>query len=62
MLNELQPDLRELLNLVREVERYDATLTASRMYGNPIEVGPGADEERHRKENRIQEIRAKWNL
>jgi len=29
MLNELQPDLRELLNLVRKVENFDATLAAS---------------------------------
>jgi len=29
MLNELQPNLRELLNLVRKVENFDATLAAS---------------------------------
>lgn len=31
MLNELQPDLRELLDLVRKVENFDATLAASQM-------------------------------
>ena len=62
MLNELLPDLRDLIDLVRDVERYDATLAASRVYGVPIQVGPGSGEERHRKEMRIQELRAKWNI
>jgi len=33
MLNELQPDLCELLDLVRKVENFDATMAASQMAG-----------------------------
>lgn len=36
MLNELQPDLRRLLDLTRKMENYDATLAAARGAGKPI--------------------------
>ena len=42
MLNELQPDMRELLDLVRKVENFDATVAASQMAGKPINPAPGA--------------------
>lgn len=37
MLNEVQPDLRELLDLVRKGENFDATLAALHMAGKAIE-------------------------
>lgn len=39
MLTELQPDLRELLDLVRAAENYDATFVASQQLGKPIQLG-----------------------
>lgn len=62
MLNELQPDLRELLDLVRKVENFDATLAASQMAGSPINPAPGAYEQRKRNEQRIVELRDKWAI
>jgi hypothetical protein len=62
MLNELQPDLRELIDLVRQAENYDATLAAARLAGRPIELGAGAAEERHRQGLRIDQLRTKWNI
>lgn len=59
MLNELQPDLRELLDLVRKVENFDATLAASQMSGNPIDPAPGAYDQRKRNEPRIVQLRDK---
>lgn len=37
MLNQLQPDLRELLDQVAKRENFDATLAAPRGAGKPIE-------------------------
>lgn len=48
MLNELQPDLRELLDLVRKVENFDATVAAARAVGKPIDPTPDAQEARKR--------------
>lgn len=62
MLNELQPDLRELLDLVRKVENFDATLAASQMSGNPINPAPDAYVERKRNEQRIVQLRHKWAI
>lgn len=41
MLNELQPDLRELLDLAAKRENFDATLAAARAAGKPIEPERG---------------------
>lgn len=60
MLNELQPDLRELLDLVRKVENFDATLAVSQLSGKPITPAPGAYEQRSRNEQRIVQLRDKW--
>ena len=62
MLNELQPDMRELIELVRAVENYDATIVASQLAGRPIEVGTDAQLERERRGMRIAQLRAKWDL
>lgn len=42
MLNDIQKDLRELLELVRYVATYDGTLTASQMTSNSIQPGTSA--------------------
>lgn len=62
MLNELQPDLRELIDLVRAAENFDATVSAAMQAGKPISVGEDAQAERRRKGLRIEQLRAKWNI
>lgn len=62
MLTELQPDLRELLDLVRTAENYDATLSTSQHMGRAIQPGPDAVAERERKTQRIAQLRAKWDI
>ena len=62
MLNELQPDLRELLDLVRKVENFDATLAASQMAGKAIEPTQDAYDQRKRHEQRIVQLRDKWAI
>jgi hypothetical protein len=62
MLNELLPDLRELIDLVRAAENFDATVATARMAGNPIPVGECAQAERQRKGQRIEQLRGKWNI
>ena len=62
MLNELQPDLRELLDLVRRAENYDATMAAASAAGKPITTTPETAAERQRKELCIASLRAKWNI
>jgi hypothetical protein len=62
MLNELQPDVRELLDLVRKIENFDATLAASQMAGKPISPAPDAYELRKRNEQRIVQLRDKWAI
>ena len=49
MLNELQPDLRELIDLVRAVENYDTTMAAAALAGAPIAAGAEAVAERNCK-------------
>lgn len=62
MLNELQPDLRELFDLVHKVENFDATLAASRLADKPIDPTPDAYEQRKRNEQRIIQLRIKWGV
>ncbi|GJJ03441.1 hypothetical protein RugamoR64_39790 [Duganella rhizosphaerae] len=62
MLNELQSDLRELIDLVRAVENYDTTMAAAALSGAPIPAGAGAVAERARKGHRIEQLRGKWNI
>lgn len=62
MLNELQPDLRELLDLVRKLENFDATLAASQLAGKPIEPPPDAYEQCKRNQQRIAQLRDKWAI
>jgi hypothetical protein len=62
MLHELQPDLRELIDLVRQAENYDATVAARQLAGKPIDLGAGAADERRRKGLRIELLRTKWNI
>lgn len=61
MLNELQPDLRELIDLVRAAENYDATMAAA-LAGTPIAAGAEGIAERERKGQRIEQLRGKWNI
>lgn len=62
MLNELQPDLRELSDLVLAVEDYDTTVAAAALAGAPILAGAEAVTERARKGQRIEQLRGKWNI
>ena len=62
MLNELQPDLRERLDLVRKVENFDGALAASQLAGKAITPAPDAYEQRKRNEQRIVELRDKWAI
>lgn len=62
MLDQLQPDLRELIDLVRAAENYDATMAAAALAGTPIPAGPDAVAERQRKGQRIEQLRGKWNI
>ena len=62
MLNELQPDLRELIDLVRAAENYDATMAAAALAGTPIAAGAEGIAERERKGQRIAQLRGKWNI
>lgn len=62
MLNDLQPDLRELIDLVRAAENYDATMAAAALAGNPIPAGADAVAERLRKSRRIEQLRGKWDI
>lgn len=49
MLNELQPDMRELIDLVHAVENYDTTIAAAALAGAQIPAGADAVAERTRK-------------
>jgi len=59
MLNELQPDLRELFELVRAVENYDTTMASVALACAPIPAGANALKERERKGHRIEQLRGK---
>ena len=58
MLNNLRPDLTEVLDLVRDEATYRATLTAR----PDIKPEPAAEAEHQRKVLRIQQIRMRWDL
>lgn len=62
MLNELQPDLRELLDLVAKRENFDATIAAARAAGMPIEPEKSAYDKRKLMEQRIAHLRDKWSI
>ena len=62
MLNELQPDVRKLLDLVRKMENFDATLAAARAAGKSIDPAPAAFDERKRMEFESQHLREKWSI
>lgn len=62
MLNELLPDLRELLELVAKRENFDATLAAARAVGKPIEPELSAYDGRKLMEQRIAHLRDKWSI
>jgi hypothetical protein len=62
MLDQLKPDMQELIDLVRQAENYDATLAASQLAGKPIDLRAGAADERRRKGERINSLRVKWNI
>ncbi len=62
MLNELQPDMRKLLDLARKMENFDATLSAARSVGKPIEPALAALDERKRMELESKYLREKWSI
>ena len=62
MLNQLQPDVRRLLDLVRKMENFDATLAAAREAGKPIEPTNDAYTERKRMELEATHLRDKWSF
>lgn len=62
MLNELQPDLRKLLDLVRKIENFDATVAAARAAGKPIDPTQSALAERKRMGLEAAHLREKWGI
>jgi hypothetical protein len=62
MLNDLQSDIRKLVDLARRMENYDATLAAYRAAGKPIEPEPAAADERRRMELQSMDLREKWSI
>ncbi len=62
MLNELLPDIRNLLDLTRRIENFDATVIAARMHGNAIDVASSALDERHRMTQEAAKLRVKWGI
>lgn len=62
MLDHLQGEIRELLDLVRQAENFDATLATSRNFGRAIEPEQSAYAERERKGQRILHLCAKWHI
>jgi hypothetical protein len=62
MLNELQPDVRKLLDLARKMENFDATLAAARAAGKPIEPAEAALDECKRMELESMHLREKWAI
>jgi hypothetical protein len=62
MLERLLPDIRELIDLVRETERFHAIRQDYLLRSAPINMGPGAEEEYQRKCARIAQIRSHWGI
>ena len=56
MLNELQPDIRKLLDLARTMENFDATLAAALSAGTPIDPEPAALKERKRTAHETKQL------
>ena len=62
MLSELIPDLRELIDLTRKAENFDATLAAHQQLGKPIEPAAHALVDRARLGERIVQLTMKWGI
>lgn len=62
MLNDLQSDIRKLVDLARRMESYGATLAAYRAAGKPIHPEPAAVDERKRMEVDSMHLREKWSI
>lgn len=62
MLNFLQGDIRKLLDLVRRIENFDATIAAASAAGKPIEPEQSAYDERKRMEQEVMHLREKWAI
>lgn len=62
MLNDLQSDIRTLVDLARRMENFDATLAAYRSAGKPIEPELSALAERKRMELQSLHLREKWSI
>lgn len=62
MLDELLPDLRILLDLIRRIENFDATIIACSHHRHPIKVTPGELEERHHMMTKASRLKAKWGI
>lgn len=62
MLQDLQPDIRQLLTLTRKMATYDATIAASQLTDKPIQPLPAAVAERKRQEQEALHLQLKWGL
>ena len=62
MLNELQPDMRKLIDLVPKIENFDATIAAARTTGESITPTRRALDERSRMEQEAVHLRTKWAI
>ena len=62
MLNNIQNDLRELINLVRESATYDALLFASYSNNDPIIRSQESILERTKKTERITQLINRYDL
>jgi hypothetical protein len=62
MLNSIQADIREMLDLAKRIENFDATLAAANAAGQPIEPTPDAYDTRKHRERRLLELRSKWDV
>lgn len=62
MLNQLQSDLRRLLELTRKMENFDATLAVARDMGKPIIPDQAALDKHKRMGIEAVELRAKWDI
>lgn len=62
MLNELQPDIRKMIELARKLENYDATLAAMRVAGTPIEESDASHAQRRQQEQQLMALQDKWGV
>ena len=56
MVDQLQPDIRKLITLVRQAEKYDATVAAAQLTGKPVELSAGATDEIRRKGQSVAQL------